>query len=117
MSPKEILKNWVTSFNEGDAEKISNLYSQDAINYQVALEHSITGKQAIKEFFEWEFDNYEMECIPENIFEDGNVGILEWKDPKGLRGCGFFWFEDDKITYQRGYWDRQTFEDQQAKIN
>jgi len=25
MSPKEILKNWVTAFNEGDAEKISNL--------------------------------------------------------------------------------------------
>jgi hypothetical protein len=30
-----------------------------------------------------------MVCIVENIFEDGNVVILEWKNPKGLRGCFF----------------------------
>ena len=32
-----------------------------------------------------------------HIFEDGNVGILEWKDPLGLRGCGFFHVENGKI--------------------
>jgi ketosteroid isomerase-like protein len=36
-------------------------------------------------------------------------GILEWKDPKGLRGCGFFQFRDGKIAFQRGYWDKLTF--------
>ena len=113
MSPKEILAQWVEAFNNKDAVKISNFYAEDTVNYQVALDNSIKGKTAIFEFFSWEFNQYEMVCIPENILEDGNVGILEWKDPKGLRGCGFFWFKDQKIIYQRGYWDRNTFESQQ----
>ncbi len=35
--------------------------------------------------------------------------ILEWKDPLGLRGCGFFQIKDDKIIFQRGYWDKLSF--------
>jgi hypothetical protein len=31
------------------------------------------------------------------------------KDPLGLRGCGFFQVVDDKIKFQRGYWDKLTF--------
>src|ERR1700685_3721227 len=42
----------------------------------------------------------EMLCIPENIFEDGEWAILEWRDPKGLRGCGFFHVRDDRIVYR-----------------
>ena len=63
--------------------------------------------------FQREFQQFEMVCIIENIFEDGDVGILEWKDPKGLRGCGFFWIKNDKIVYQRGYWDKLSFIEQQ----
>ncbi|MCL2065529.1 MAG: ester cyclase, partial [Candidatus Cloacimonetes bacterium] len=48
-----------------------------------------------------------------NIFEDGDWGILEWKDPKGFRGCGFFNVIDGKIKFQRGYWDKLSF----LKIN
>jgi limonene-1,2-epoxide hydrolase len=47
-----------------------------------------------------------MVCMVENIFEDGQWAILEWKD---LRGCGFFRIEDDKIAFQRGYWDPLSF--------
>ena len=36
-----------------------------------------------------EFSSAEMTCIIENIFEDGKWAIPEWKDPLGLRGCGF----------------------------
>jgi limonene-1,2-epoxide hydrolase len=25
------------------------------------------------------------------------------------RGCGFFHVADDKIAFQRGYWDKMTF--------
>ena len=42
--------------------------------------------------------------IVENLFEEGNWAILEWRDPLGLRGCGFFKIENDQITLQRGYW-------------
>lgn len=40
---------------------------------------------------------------------NGEWAILEWKDPKGLRGCGFFHIIDNKIKLQRGYWDKLTF--------
>ena len=109
MSPKEVLHRWLYYFNNGDAENISNLYSEDAINHQVAND-PICGKNAIKEMFAREFANAKMVCIPENIFEDGEWTILEWKDPKEMRGCGFFQVQNNKIVFQRGYWDKLTFQ-------
>lgn len=57
-----------------------------------------------------EFAKAKMVCNVENIFEDGEWAILEWKDPLGFRGCGFFFIVDDKIRFQRGYWDKLTFQ-------
>ena len=108
MTPKQILEIWIEAFNNADAESISNLYSNDAINHQVA-NAPVYGKEAIKKMFENEFAAAEMICIPENIFEDGEWVIFEWKDPKEFRGCGFFKIKDDKIIFQRGYWDKLSF--------
>lgn len=108
MKPKELIKEWVKAFNERNAEKIADFYHSDAINHQVANE-PVVGKIAIQEMFENEFLQAEMTCIVENIFEDNDWGILEWKDPLGLRGCGFFHFVDGKIKFQRGYWDKLSF--------
>lgn len=47
--------------------------------------------------------------IVENIFADGDWAMLEWQDPLGLRGCGFFKVENGLITLQRGYWDKLSF--------
>jgi hypothetical protein len=63
--------------------------------------------------FRNEFSRAEMVCIIEKIFEDGDWAILEWKDPLGLRGCGLFEVINDKINFQRGYWDMLTFLRQQ----
>ena len=112
MKPKEIIEKWVALFNTLDYEGISDLYAGNSINHQTPI-GIIEGKENIKQVCKNEFEQYEMVCIIDNIFEDGNVGILEWKDPKGLRGCTLFWFEHDKIIYQRGYWDRLTFMEQQ----
>lgn len=114
MQPKEILQQWVERFNLQDHEALCELYADNCINHQ-SPNGIIAGKENIKHMFKQEFEQFEMVCIVENIFQDGNVGILEWKDPKGLRGCGFFWIEDDKIIYQRGYWDKLSFMEQQAK--
>lgn len=108
MQPKELIQEWVEAFNKADADLISEFYHDDAINHQVANE-PIEGKAAIKQMFKAEFASTEMVCIVENIFEDGNWAILEWKDPLGLRGCGFFEITDDKIKFQRGYWDKLSF--------
>ncbi|MEM6719632.1 MAG: nuclear transport factor 2 family protein [Bacteroidota bacterium] len=108
MKLKEFIKKWVAAFNEGNAEKLSEFYHDDAINHQVTHE-PVVGKIAIWEMFQSEFDQAEMTCIIENIFEDTDWVILEWKDPLGLRSCGFFQIENDKIKFQRGYWDKLSF--------
>lgn len=108
MNSKQVILNWVDAFNKKDAEALANFYTDDAINHQVNTE-PIKGRMAIKQMFLTEFDKAEMTCIIENIFEDGNWGILEWKDPLGLRGCGFFEIENSKIKFQRGYWDKLSF--------
>ncbi|MEO6538993.1 MAG: hypothetical protein ABIT07_11075 [Ferruginibacter sp.] len=56
-----------------------------------------------------EFARAIMVCIPENIFRDGIWEILEWRGPLGLRGCGSFLGVEDKIIFQRGYWDKLSF--------
>jgi len=108
MKPKEVIEEWVVLFNSGNANKIAELYHEDAINHQVA-NHPIEGKKAIKEMFVREFNTADMTCIPEHIFEDNEWAILEWKDPLGLRGCGFFQVIKGKIKFQRGYWDKLSF--------
>jgi limonene-1,2-epoxide hydrolase len=102
------VKKWVEAFNSGDAAAMAEFYSDDAVNHQVANE-PVTGKDSIRQMFRDEFSASKMVCIPENIFEDGEWGIFEWKDPKGLRGCGFFHIQNNKIVFQRGYWDKLSF--------
>ncbi|MGC9344339.1 MAG: ester cyclase [Bacteroidales bacterium] len=106
--PKDLIIKWVYHFNEGDAESLSSLYHEDAINHQVANE-PIKGRESIKQMFSSEFSAAKMTCIVENLFEDGEWVILEWKDPNGLRGCGFFHIIKGKIKFQRGYWDKLSF--------
>jgi hypothetical protein len=72
-------------------------------------EAPVTGREAIRAMFQHGFELAEMVCIPENLFVDGDWAILEWRDPTGLRGCGFFHIVDGKIAFQRGYWDKLTF--------
>lgn len=108
MSPRAVLEAWLEAFNRADVEAISALYAEDAINHQVAND-PIEGRTAIRAMFEREFVAAEMVCIPENIFEDADWAILEWRDPRGLRGCGFFQIQAGKIVFQRGYWDKLSF--------
>ena len=112
MIPKEVVLKWVEQFNKGNIDGLADMYHDEAINHQVYTDPLI-GKVAIKEFFREEFSNATMVCIVENIFEDRNWAILEWSDPLGLRGCGFFQIEGDKIKFQRGYFDRLSFLRQQ----
>lgn len=108
MRPKEVIVKWIEAFNNADTETIADLYADNAINHQVN-DQPIVGKEAIKRRFAEEFSKVKMVCIQENIFEDGDWAILEWKDPLGLRGCGFFHILTGKIHFQRGYWDKLTF--------
>lgn len=108
MRPKEVVNRWVDAFNRADVKTLANLYHEDATNHQVA-NAPVIGKKAIEEMFDREFAAAPMVAIVENIFEDGQWAILEWRDPLGLRGCGFFHVIRGKILFQRGYWDKGTF--------
>jgi hypothetical protein len=79
-----------------------------------ATQAPVEGRQAIREMFATEFATAKMVCIMENLFEDGEWAILEWRDPLGLRGCGFFHVKEGRIVFQRGYWDKLSFLRQQG---
>jgi limonene-1,2-epoxide hydrolase len=108
MTPKELVTNWVELFNRGDVEGLLNLYAADAVNHQVVTE-PLRGRAEIRHMFEVEFGRAKMTCIVENLFQEGEWAILEWRDPKGLRGCGFFQVRNARIVFQRGYFDQLSF--------
>lgn len=113
MSPGQLVREWVARFNASDVEGLAALYAEDAINHQVVME-PLHGRAAIRHLFEVEFGRATMTCLVENLFEDGDWAILEWRDPAGLRGCGFFQVRDDRIVFQRGYFDQLSFFGQQG---
>ncbi len=113
MSPKQLVQEWVSRFNKADIDGLASLYAEDATNHQVVTE-PLRGREAIRRLFETEFGRADMTCIIENLFEDGEWAILEWRDPHGLRGCGFFHVQGDKIAFQRGYFDQLSFFRQQG---
>lgn len=111
-TPKETVCAWVDAFNRADADALATLYAEDATNHQV-VQDPVEGRAAIRSMFERGFADANMVCLVENLFADGDWAILEWRDPGGLRGCGFFHVVDGLIHFQRGYWDRLSFEQQQ----
>ena len=112
-SPKDVVRAWVDTFNRADAKALAAFYADNAVNHQVMWD-PLVGRDAIQAMFTREFARATMVCLVENIFEDGEWAILEWRDPKGLRGCGFFHIVNGLIIHQRGYWDQLSFLRQQG---
>ena len=108
VSPRQLVQEWVRRFNEADVDGLASLYAGDAVNHQVVME-PLHGRAAIRQMFQVEFGRATMTCLVQNIFEDGDWAILEWSDPNGLRGCGFFHVRNDQIIFQRGYFDQLSF--------
>lgn len=111
--PRAVVEAWVAAFNAADPDRLAALYAPDAVNHQVVAE-PVEGRTAIRATFAREFAQADMTCLVENLFEDGDWAILEWRDPLGLRGCGFFRVEGGRIAFQRGYFDRLSFLRQQG---
>jgi steroid delta-isomerase-like uncharacterized protein len=126
MNSKDLLRKWITAFIAKDLEAVMDCYAEDAVNFQVAAGEPAVGHTQIRkdmiEFFRGFPDAY---SIVENIIADNDWAAWEWNgggtfkgefygnQPTGksfeLRGCGFFHFQDGKIIYQRGYWDKLTW--------
>ncbi len=125
MNPKQVVESWIAAFNRQDADALAALYAEEATNFQVAFE-PVVGRDAIRQMFAEGFAGFpDMGFEVENLLEDGEWAVLEWKGwgthlgafdghaPSGkdfkLRGCGFFQVRDGLIQYQRGYFDRATW--------
>lgn len=113
---KRTIELWVQRFNAGDAEGISALYAEDAINHQIPLE-PVVGRQAIEQFHRETFAGGPLTCRPINLVVDEEWAALEWTDPDGFRGCGFFQVRDELIHHQRGYWDSAQLRDAHPDVH
>ncbi|MCB1197285.1 MAG: nuclear transport factor 2 family protein [Bdellovibrionota bacterium] len=109
MTPKELVLEWIKRFNCADISGLVALYAENAINDQVVFEKPMQGRQAIEQMFLIEFGRAQMTCIAEHIFEIQDHAILQWRDPNGLRGCGFFHIQNGLIQHQKGYFDQLSF--------
>ena len=117
-TPKQVLAEWIQYMNSRNIEKLMELYHPEAVNMQMAVGHPLNGRAAIKADYTAYFTNIpDFSMKPQNIFQDGDWGMVEWNADgtfratgKGfkLSGCGFFQILNEKIIFQRGYWDRST---------
>lgn len=109
MTPRQTIEKWVEAFNNADTQTLESLYAEDAVNHQMPND-PVNGKDAIGKMFRDEFAVApDMHCIPVQVIEEGEWAVLEWQDPKGFRGCGFFHVKNSLIHTQRGYWDKLSF--------
>lgn len=109
MTAKQVVEAWLDAFNAADTDGLESLYAVDAVNHQMPNE-PVVSRKAIGQMFRDEFAAApEMHCIPVQIIAEGDWAVLEWRDPKGFRGCGFFEVKGGLIQTQRGYWDKLSF--------
>ncbi len=108
-TPSAVVRDWIERFNQADPAGLAALYAEDAVNDQVVFSQPLRGRAAIQRMFETEFERARMICTEEALYETGDMAILQWQDPNGLRGCGFFQVRDGQIVHQRGYFDQLSF--------
>jgi uncharacterized protein (TIGR02246 family) len=59
MTSRQVVEEWVRRFNSGDADRLAELYREDAVNHQVVQE-PIAGKVAIRAMFRRDFATADM---------------------------------------------------------
>ena len=109
MTPTQLMREFVRRFNAADIDGLVAMYDDDAVNEQAVMPDPLIGRAAIRRLLEVDFARAKMVCIEERIYECGDTAILQWKDPIGLKGCGFFQFRAGKIVHQKGYFDQLSF--------
>ena len=108
LSPSAVVKAWLRAFNRADPDAMASFYAEPAILHLVP-EQPVEGHDAIRDTFVALFAGPELIWMVENLFEIGEWAILEWRDPLGLRGAGFFQVLEGQIVLQRSYLDRLSF--------
>lgn len=116
MNTRQTVERWVELFNSADAKAISELYADDAVNHQTPLA-PVVGRALIEEFHRDTFAAEGLTCTPVNLVVEDEWAALEWIDPDGFRGSGFFQVREGKIIHQRGYWDSVQLSEAHPKLH
>lgn len=109
MTPTELIREWITRFNHADIDGLVQMYAENVVNEQAVFTQPIVGREAVRQLLELDFSRAKMVCIEERVYECGDTAILQWRDPLGFKGCGFFQFKEGKIVHQKGYFDQLSF--------
>jgi ketosteroid isomerase-like protein len=109
MKPADLVREWIARFNAADVDGLADLYAENAVNEQAVFPEPLVGREAIRRLLEIDFGRANMRCIEERIYECGDTAILQWKDPLGLKGRGFFQCKDGRTVHQKGYFDQLSF--------
>jgi limonene-1,2-epoxide hydrolase len=105
MTPSEVVHDWVRRFDAADVDGLAALHAEDAVNHQ-----GVTDPLHAPHRVRARHDGLRVE----RILQDGEWAVLEWRDPLGLRGCGFFHVRNERIVFQRGYFDQPSLFRQQG---
>ena len=109
MTPTELIREWVARFNRADIDGLVQMYAENVVNEQAVFSEPIVGREAVRQLLELDFSRAKMVCIEERVYECGDTAILQWRDPLGFKGCGFFQFKEGQIVHQKGYFDQLSF--------
>jgi len=109
MTPTELIREWVARFNRADIDGLVQMYAEDVVNEQAVFSRPVVGREAVRQLLELDFGRAKMVCIEERVYECGDTAILQWRDPLGFKGCGFFQFKEGRIVHQKGYFDQLSF--------
>lgn len=109
MTPTDLMRQWIEKFNAADIDGLTEMYAEEVVNDQAVFHEPIVGREAVRKLFELDFSRAKMVCIEVRIYECGDTAILQWRDPAGFEGCGFFKFLNGQIIHQKGYFDQLSF--------
>lgn len=108
MHPKDLVRAWTEAFNRKGAAALADRYDARAVNHPVA-ERPVEGREAMRWMFTEGFAFAEIVRIVEDLSEGAGWAKLDWRDPLGLRGCGFFQVVAGRIRFQRGCWENLSY--------
>ncbi len=107
-SPKAIALKWLQTFNEKDCDELLNLYYAHAY-YKRIPGRDLVGKDEINDYLIKLCLIQDFYLESQNVLEDGQWAVLEWKDLYGRCGCEAFQIVNGQIVCQREYWDEAKF--------
>lgn len=124
-SSRQVVMKWIEAYNSHNANMAASLYDENAVNFQLPWNKSVSGREAIRSTYVNVFKAFpDIHLDVENLVIEALWVVVEWRfsgtmkgefagqSPNGnsfaMRGCEVFQIVRGKILNQCGYWDKAT---------